>query len=181
MKLLFDKEFDEILSGQIISLIGGLIAGVLLAVYTDNLLLIPAMFILIPGFLELRGNISGSLSSRISSGLFLDVIKPRFRNDYLLNGNIIASFILTILISGILGLLAFLLEYLLFKIVYIKIVFISIFAGVIANVLLIPLSVYLTIYLFKKGHDPNNFMGPVLTAFGDVASITSLIVAVMVL
>src|SRR3989338_6868860 len=103
---LFDKEFNEILSGQIVSLIGGLIAGTLLAVYTDNLLLIPAMFILIPGFLELRGNISGSLSARLSSGLFLGLVKPRFDNSYLLRGNIIASFLLTLFVSALLGALA---------------------------------------------------------------------------
>lgn len=139
------------------------------------------MFILIPGFLELRGNISGSLSSRLSSGLFLGVIKPKIKNDHLLNGNVIASFILTILICAILGLLAFLFEYILFGIFYIKIIFIAVFAGFIANAMLIPLSVYFTFYLFRKGHDPNNFMGAILTAFGDVASVVSLIFVVMIL
>ncbi|MBS3153458.1 magnesium transporter [Candidatus Woesearchaeota archaeon] len=176
---LFDKEFNEILSGQIVSLIGGLIAGILLAVYTDNILLIPAMFILIPGFLELRGNISGSLSARLSSGLFLGVIKPKINSDYLLVGNVIASFILTLAISALLGSLAFLIEYLIFGILFVKIIYIAIIAGLLANIISIPFSVYFTFYLFRKGHDPNNVMGPFLTALGDVVSMLSLLAAVV--
>ena len=71
----FDKRFEEIFSAQLVSIIGGLIVGTLLAVYKDKILLIPGMFILLPGFLEMRGNISGTLASRLSSGLFLKVIK----------------------------------------------------------------------------------------------------------
>ncbi len=72
----FNEKFKEILFSQIISIIGGLIAGTFLAVHTDQLLLVPGLFILLPGFLEMRGSISGTLSARLSSGLFLGVIKP---------------------------------------------------------------------------------------------------------
>ena len=72
---LFDKDFKEILFSQSMAVIGGIIAGTLLALYTDKILLIPGMVILIPGFLEMRGNISGTLSARLSSGLFLGVFK----------------------------------------------------------------------------------------------------------
>ena len=181
MKILFDKEFNEIFSGQIVSLIGGLIAGVFLAVYTNKLLLVPAMLILIPGFLELRGEIGGSLSSRLSSGLFLKVIKPKFQNTYLVRGNIIASFILSFLMSIFLGILAFILEYFIVGIFYPKIIAIAIFAGIMANIVDIFFSVFFTFYLFRKGHDPNNVMGPFITSVGDVASILSLIAAVMIL
>src|SRR3989338_5445908 len=71
-----DKSFKEIFSSQIVSLFGGLIAGIILAVYSDKIFLIPGMLILLPGFLEMRGNISGSFASRLSSGLFLRVIDP---------------------------------------------------------------------------------------------------------
>jgi len=177
---IFDKDFNEILSGQILSLIGGLAAGILLAIYTDNLLLVPAMFILIPGFFELRGNISGSLSARISSGLFLGVIKPKISNSDLLRGNIVASFVLSILICALLGVLAFLVEYVIFHISFPEIILISVIAGLIANFVTIIFSVCLTFYLFNKGHDPNNIMGSFLTTVGDIASVLSLILAMVI-
>ncbi len=179
MGLLFDKEFDEILSGQIIALIAGLIAGVFLAFQTDKLLLIPAMLILIPGFLEMRGNIEGSLSSRLSSGLFLKLIKPKLENTEIIKGNIIASFVLSIIISLVLGYIAFIIEYVALGIFYPKIIVIALIAGAISNIIGIIFSVSLTFYLFKKGHDPNNMMGPSITSLGDIISILSLMFVVV--
>ena len=77
---LFDKDFKEIFSSELVSIIIGLFAGTLLVIYTKKILLIPGMFILLPAFLEMRGNLDGSLSSRLSSGLFLGVVKPKKYN-----------------------------------------------------------------------------------------------------
>src|SRR3989338_1533373 len=101
--MFFDKNFREIFSSQSVSIIGGLIAGILLAAYIDKLLLIPGMLILLPGFLEMRGNISGSLSARISSGLFLKVINPEKSNSRIVRGNITASFLLVLLVTFSIG------------------------------------------------------------------------------
>ncbi|MEK6839981.1 MAG: divalent cation transporter, partial [Nanoarchaeota archaeon] len=101
---IFDKGFKEILASQIITVGGGLAAGILLAPYTKKLLLIPGILILLPGFLEMRGSISGSFASRISSGLFLGVINPKLTKiTKLIRGNIIASFWLTSVGALVLG------------------------------------------------------------------------------
>ena len=109
---IFVKDFREILSSQMVSIIGGLMAGIALAIYTDKLLLIPGMLIMLPGFLEMRGNISGSFASRLSSGLFLGVIKPGRIKTKIIKGNLLASFLLAILVSFALGLIAFSFNYL---------------------------------------------------------------------
>ena len=107
LNTLFDKDFKEILSSQSVSILIGLIAGIVLVVYTDKLLFIPGILIMLPGFLEMRGNISGSFASRLSSGLFLGMINPKKFETHIVKGNLIASFFLAIFISFILGLLAF--------------------------------------------------------------------------
>src|SRR3989338_814080 len=84
----FDSTFKEILSSQAASVADGLIARTLLAFYTDKMLLLPGMLILIPGFLEMRGNISGSFSSRIACGLFLGVVKPEKIWTKIVKGNL---------------------------------------------------------------------------------------------
>lgn len=178
---LLDKDFKEIFSAQLVSIIGGLIAGTFLAIYTDEILLIPGMLILLPGFLEMRGNISGTLSSRISSGLFLKVIKKEKMNTHLIRANILASSILALLVSLSLGLMAFLFNYLVLKIVIIKIIFLPIIAGIFSNVIEITITLFTTFYLFRKGHDPNNIMGPFITSTGDVTSIISLLVALSII
>ena len=171
----FDRDFREILSSQLVSLIGGLIAGFLLSVYTDKLLLFPGMFVLLPGFLEMRGNISGSFSSRLSSGLFLRVINPDKIHTKIIEGNLKASFFLAIVVSVFLGIIAMAFNYVIGGVLTPKIILIPVIAGILANAVEIPLTLFVTLYLFKKGHDPNNIMGPFVTSTGDVTSTISLL------
>lgn len=175
----FDKDFKEIFSSQIVSIIGGLFAGFILAIFTNKLLLIPGMLILIPGLLEMRGNISGSFASRLASGLFLGVIKPGNKKSKLINGNLVASFFLALIVSLALGVIAYLFNSIIFHIYMPKIILISLVSGVIANFIEIPLALSATFYLFRKGHDPNNIMGPFITSTGDIITILSLVIGMM--
>ncbi len=174
---IFDRNFYDILSSEAISIAGGLLAGLLLALYADKLLLLPGMLILLPGFLEMRGNISGTLASRLSSGLFLKVIKPNKRNTKLVRGNIFASFALAIFVSLLLGVIAFAFNYFVFHTIYVKLILIPLIAGAIANTVEVAIVLFATFYLFKKGHDPNNIMGPVITTTGDITSVAALLIA----
>lgn len=177
---IFDKKFKEIFFSQIISIFGGLTAGILLAVYTDNLLLVPGMLILLPGFLEMRGNISGSLAARLSSGLFLGVVNPKGMKTKIIKGNVLASFVLAFVASLVLGIVAFFFNFIVSGIFTPKIIFIPLVAGLLASVIEIPLTLFFTFYLFRRGHDPNDIMGPFVTSTGDMTSIISLLI-VMVL
>ncbi|HME86847.1 MAG TPA: magnesium transporter, partial [Candidatus Nanoarchaeia archaeon] len=172
------NELKELFASQVVSVIGGLIAGTVLAIYTDKLLLIPGMLILIPGFLEMRGNISGTFASRLSSGLFIGAIKPRFKETHLIKGNIHASFFLAIMTSLILGSIAYLANYLILGVLTPKIILIPVLAAIIVNCIEIPLTLFATFYLYKKGYDPNNFIGPFVTSTGDITSIIGLLIAV---
>ncbi len=178
---IFDQNFKELLSSELVSIIGGLIAGTILAASTDKLLLLPGMLILLPGFLEMRGNISGSLASRLSSGLFLGVISPRLRNSKIIKGNLLSSFFLVLVTSLVLGLTAFAFSYYVFHIVSWKIVGLPVLAGLIANAIEVPLTMGVTFYLFRKGHDPNNIMGPFVTSTGDITSIVALLVSILII
>ena len=62
-----DKDFFEISVSELISVTGGIIAGIFLLGLIDKLSLIPGLLILLPGFLEMHGNISGSLTGRLVS------------------------------------------------------------------------------------------------------------------
>jgi len=179
--MLFDSSFKEIFSAQIVSLIAGLFAGTLLAIYTDKLLLLPGILLLLPGFLELRGNISGSFASRLSSGLFLKVIHPNKLNTKIIHSNLFASFFLAIVICLVLGVITFLFDYFFMGIVMVKIILLPLIAGVIANGIEITLTLFSTVYFFKKGHDPNNIMGPLITSTGDITSIISLFIALAII
>ncbi len=177
---IFDRGFREILFSQSAALIGGLIGGTFLALYTDRLLLIPGILILLPGFLEMRGSISGSFASRISSGLFLGVINPHLpKITHLIKGNVIASFLLSIIASLALGVMAYGFNYAVLKIATPQLIFLPLIAALIANIIQIPLTLFLTLLLFNRGHDPNNIIGPFITGSEDIMSIVALLIAVM--
>lgn len=178
---LFDKDFKEIFFSQIISVIGGLIAGTVLAIYSNKLLIIPGILLLIPSFLEMRGSISGTLFSRISSGLFLGVIKTNRYNTKIVKGNAVSSFVLSIIVSIILGFIVFLFNYYILGVFYIWVVFLPILAAIISSIIDIPIVFISTFYLFKKGHDPNNIMGPFITSTGDVISVIGFLVGVLII
>lgn len=178
---IFDKNFKEIFASQTITMIGGLIAGTIIAIYTDKLLMVPGMLILLPGFLEMRGNISGSFASRLSSGLYLKVIDPNNIKTKLIHGNLIASFFLALFTASLLGVIAFIFNYFIFHTFIMKIILIPIFAAAIANAVEIPITMFFTLYLFKKGHDPDNIMGPFVTSTGDITSIASLLIAMVII
>ncbi len=174
------NDFREIFFAQLISITGGLLGGLILAFATDKIELVPALFILVPGFLEMKNSISGSLSARLSAGLFLDALKPKFKNQRLLRGNAVAAFILVIFISILLGLLSYAVGFLFFGITSTKIILIAVLAGVLSNVIEIPLNIFFTFWIFRKGHDPNNIMGPYITTLGDIIGFVALYIAIVI-
>lgn len=178
---LIDKDFKEILSFQILALIGGTFTGTLLTIYTDKLLLLPGMLILLPGFLEMRGNISGSMSARLTSGLFIGAINPKLSNSRIVKGNAIASFTLAIIISFMLGIIAFLFNYLMLDIITPKIILIPLIAGIIANFIEIILTLFFTFYTFRHGFNPDNIMGSFVATTGDITSMIALLFTVMII
>lgn len=175
------SDFKEISAGQFFSITGGLVAGIVLASLKEQLILIPGFLILIPGFLEMKGNISGSLASRISSALHMGTIKAEMRYSEFLRENIIATFLLVVLVSFVLGLFSLAITYILLKVVYIKIIYIALIAGIVANVIMIPSTIIMGFWLFRHGYDPNNIMGPYVTTIGDVLSMLALFLTVMVI
>jgi mgtE-like transporter len=97
-----------------------------------------------------------------------------------LYGNFLASFFLVIMVSFFLGLIAMLFTYLIMGIILWKIIWVSLIAALLANVIEIPSTYFTTLWLFKKGHDPNNIMGPFVSTTGDIVSILALLVAIVV-
>jgi len=176
----FWKDFDEILTAEMASITGGLVAGTVLAFVVNKIELIPAIFILLPGFLEMRGNISGSLSARMSSALFLGAAKPKVRKNRILRGNVAAAILLAVVVSTALGFVAFFANMVFFHVLDYRIIGVALIAGVLSNLIEIPLTVFTTFWLFRHGHDPNNIMGPYVTTTGDISSILSIFLAVLI-
>lgn len=170
------KTFEEIAFSQTFSIIGGLTAGTLLAIYTNKVLLIPGLFILLPGFLEMGNAISGSLSSRLSSKLHQrKLTKP------LIFKNIIASFLLLILSSITLGIITYVLSKFLFGIDNTKLFLIPVLAAIMAGAIILPLVSKIVLWLYHHHDDPDNLIGASSTTLGDIINISAILIAIVIL
>src|SRR3989338_10701187 len=94
------RDFKEMLGSELLSNTGGIIAGTLLALFSNKIELIPGLLILIPGFLEMKGSISGSLAARLSSGLVIGAVKPEIKWSHLIKGNVIAAVFLALFVRA---------------------------------------------------------------------------------
>jgi cation transporter-like permease len=170
------KTTKEIIFSQTFSILGGLTAGSILAVYTNQILLIPGLFILLPGFLEMGNAISGSLSSRISSKLY----QRKFTKSNLTK-NIIASFLLLILSSITLGAITYIISKFVFNLNNTDIILIPVIAAIISGIILLPLNSKIVLWLYHHHKDPDNLIGASSTTLGDIINISAILIAISIL
>ncbi|MEM4248039.1 MAG: magnesium transporter, partial [Candidatus Nanoarchaeia archaeon] len=160
---------------------GGLLAGALIAAHIDKILLIPGLFILLPGFLEMRGNVSGALAARFGTALDLKFIPPRIRGNKVVSQNIFATFVEVLIVALSLAAIAYFVTYFLFGNATLEIFAVAVIAALVSNIIEATLTTITTFQLYKMGHDPNNIMGPYVTTTGDIISVFSLLLAVFVI
>ena len=98
--------------------IGAIIAGSIIGIMNspnegENLFLkIPGLLIVIPGIIAMRGNISTALGSRLGSAYHLGVINTDNLFNKELKENITASLLLSLIMSFIIGILAYIISFL---------------------------------------------------------------------
>lgn len=172
------REFYEIFFSEFVSITAGLIAGLILLNIKNSLEFVPSLLILLPGFLELHGNLFGSLAARLSVALHFRKLKPELNHNKIFVSNIMATIFLAVIVSFILGIVAYLLTKIIFGISAINIIFIALIAMFFSLILEIPLTVFATFWLFKKGLNPDDIMGPYVTTLADIISVVTILIAV---
>ena len=165
----------------VVSLVAGLFAGTILGseVMRDGIERVPGILVLLPAFLATRGGVYGSLGARLSSGLHQGVIEPNFRRDQRLSNAVVASFINGMVVSVFIAIVAFLVLWIgagggnLLQLV--AIMFIS---GLLSAILMLSALVSVVFVGYRRGLDPDNIVGPLVTTLGDVFGVVFLLVAI---
>jgi len=103
---LFQNIIRESLPVLLLCIFGEILAGVFLMHIQGYLKVLPGILILVPAVMGTRGNILGTVSTRLTSALHIGTIYPRIKKNPVLITNIKAGFFLSILISFISGLAA---------------------------------------------------------------------------
>ena len=173
----------ESLTALLICAVGDLCAGIILGNMTYFLDLFPGLLVLIPGAIGMRGNIFGSFASRLSTNLHIGTLDPEFKWSPILNTNLSASFILTMVLSLFLAIFAKLICFIfhLKCIGIMDIILISVFAGAISSIIMLPITFFISIKSYIGGWDPDNITTPIVAAFGDLFTLPAIILSTIIL
>ncbi len=183
----FISEHSSVIKESFIALLicalGDLFAGIILGNMTFFLETFPGLLVIIPGAIGMRGNIFGSFASRLSTNLHIGMISPKFEFSEQLNDNIISSFVLTLLLSMFLAIIAklFCILFHYESISTIDLILISVIAGVISNLIMLPITMLISFKSFNHGWDPDNVTTPIIAAVGDLFTLPAIIASIYIL
>ncbi|MDZ7689508.1 MAG: magnesium transporter [Halobacteriales archaeon] len=167
-----------------VSLLGGLFAGSVLGVdrMAEAFTEYPGLLLLLPAFLATRGNVYGALGARISTGLHQGLIQPRLELDKRLVNAVIASLVNGITISVFIGFMSWGILRVLGResAALGEIVGITLVAGLLTSVVMIVGLLLIVFGGYRRGIDPDNLVGPIVTTLGDMFGVVFLYIGVVV-
>ena len=182
----FLADTDAVLKESLIALsicaVGDLCAGIILGNMEFFLKTYPGLMVIIPGAIGMRGNIFGSFGSRLGTHLHIGTISPEFKRSDLLDENITASIILTMVLSVLLAVIAKIIC-IIFNFESISIydfVLISFIAGLISTIVMLPITMFISLKSFEGGWDPDNITTPFIAAVGDFFTLPAIILSVLI-
>lgn len=175
------EAYEAALPALSVSLVGGLIAGVVLGGMEAELRAVPGLLVAVPALLATRGNVYGSLGARLSTGLHQGLVEPYVDvGDERLRGAAAAALVNGLLACGVAAVAVFLILTALGDPVapLSTLVAISLLSGLLSGIALTAVVVVVVFTGYRRGHDPDSLVGPVVTTTGDVFGVAFLLLSV---
>ena len=173
------KIVKEVFPSEIISIIGDILAGIILTILIVPFKSFLILILIIPALLSMRGNISGPFIARTSR----DIIIGEFNKKSWFE-NILATYALSIFIAFLIGLFGILLNYFFVRVFIVTngiLILIPIISILLTISISIPFSTLLNIIVFRRGLDPNNVVNPIMTAVDDFSTILCFYLTIIML
>ncbi|WP_448579357.1 magnesium transporter [Thermosphaera sp.] len=148
--------------------IGEVLAGLTLQTSVEILTLYPVFLMLIPGLMDLRGDVYGALGYRLTTALHIGKAEAKVFSRYNLY-NVLISYSVTTIASLIIAILSYVISSSLGieSPGLLTLLFISMVSSTIVYVILTPVTTVSIILLFKTGRDPADFVASIVTGVGD--------------
>lgn len=178
------EAYREALPALGASLLGGLLAGVVLGGMRAELRQVEGLLVLVPALLATRGNVYGSLGARIATALHQGFIEPRVTDaDRRLYAAVAAALSNGILASLFAATVAFLVLTLLgWRVAPLPTLFgIAFVAGLLSGATLTLVVVTVVFAGYRRGYNPDTLVGPLVTTTGDIFGVLFLLIAVRVI
>lgn len=187
---LIGRVYREAMPFLLLTALAELLAGSLLIRVEESVVTLVGFFVLVPGLMQLRGNISTSLAQRLGSATHLGTISWKQGLNAPLKANIKASFILVTIVSFFLGLGAYGVSFITMSFaggqvgqVRSPLLFISIamITALFASLVQVTITVLVSLLAHARGLDPDNITIPVVAAIGDIITVICLLTAIWII
>jgi mgtE-like transporter len=164
-----NKTTREIFAGQLVSLSGSIIAGLLLEMVKSTLIGTVGIFLLLPGVFDLGGSVAGAFGAKISHASRQGRVGLKdFRRS------LAYSLLVLFLASIVLGLIGAILASSLFEADFLTVATTAVLASMITGTIGLPIIGGVTLLASKKGLDPDNIIGPIETSIFDSLTIMAI-------
>ncbi len=157
-------------------------AGLILNSQVESIKALPLILVMVPPINGINNNVCSILGSRLTSGLAMGTIEPKFGGQVALRKNTRASWLMSVGVFVFTAMIFFILA--LFSgmgLIQSITIMIAFFA---ASMVAIAVTMFATIWLafvsFSKGLDPDNIVIPIVTSIGDIMGVTCLIIAMKI-
>ncbi|MFW9832065.1 MAG: magnesium transporter [Candidatus Thorarchaeota archaeon] len=178
--------YREAMPVLLFTVLAELFAGALLVSLDISFASLIGLFILIPGLMQLRGNISTSLAQRLGSGTHLGTISWDQGLNKPLRANIKAAFYLVLIMSFALAIGAWFVSMVIQATVprsglllhLFHFLIIALVTALLASSVQVTITVTVALLAHARGLDPDNITIPIVAAIGDIITIGCLIVAI---
>ena len=177
------KIVKESITGEIISILGDLSAGMIMVFLLMPFESFSYLIIMVPALLTLRGNVSGTFIARTTRDLFTGELSKKLKPIKRWLENIGATLFISLVVGIFIGILSQIVSILLGnKIINLfTFLLIPIFAILFDLIISIPLSSFLNISCFHFGIDPNNIVNPIMTCVDDFLTVLGFFFSLMLL
>ncbi|MFB6136853.1 MAG: magnesium transporter [Halobacteriaceae archaeon] len=158
----------------------GLVAGVLLGGMRGDFAAVPGLLVLVPAMLATRGNVYGSLGARLATGLQVGLVEPSLVPSRRVASAAVAALVSGLLVNGLAALAAAAVLPLLGEpVAGVGVLLgVALVAGLLSGVVLAVLVVGVAVLGYRRGHNPDTLVGPVVTTAGDLFGVALLALAV---
>jgi mgtE-like transporter len=180
------RVYREAMPVLLFTVLAELFAGAMLLRLDAAFASLLGLFVLIPGLMQLRGNISTSLAQRLGSGTHLGTISWKQGLNEPLRANIKAAFILVAIMSFLLALGAWTVSLITqmfvprsgLMLILPHFLIIAMVTALLASVFQVTITVTVALLAHARGLDPDNITIPIVAAIGDIITIGCLILAI---
>jgi mgtE-like transporter len=155
-------------------------AGVALSAISDTLVDLPGLLVLAPAATGIRGNIFGTLGSRLSTSIHTGTFRLSRRVDSVVGQNVAAALVLTLATALFLAVVARLTAVAFHVPSVISVsdfVVVSMLGGVGASLVVLGVSLALAESSARRGWDLDNVNAPIVSAVGDLVTLPALFLA----